>query len=95
MTMLSHFCYIYYWLYKTSFPSSYSYLWDISLIDYSQVGAVDKDGNSAFTLILERIEKGEMDLSEFDWFVRHWIIKGPDEFGQTILHFAAQRGLVR
>ena len=56
---------------------------------------MDREENSCYSLLLEKIEEEKVILSKSNFFVKHWIIKGPDEYGQTILHLAAKAGLYR
>jgi hypothetical protein len=56
---------------------------------------MDREENSCYSLLLEKLEDEKVILSESNFFVKHWILKGPDEYGQTILHLAAKAGLYR
>ena len=60
-----------------------------------QIGAVDHHDSSCYSILLNNIERGNIDLEKFNFWVKHWVVKGHDDFGQTSLHLAAQKGLKR
>ena len=61
-----------------------------------QVGALDEDSKSCHTLLLKQIEENSQEvLVRSNLLVQHWIIRGRDEFGQTILHVAAKENFHR
>ena len=62
----------------------------------AQVGALDEDNKSCHVLLLKQIEEnGQEVLERANLLVQHWIIRGRDEFGQTILHVAAKENFQR
>jgi hypothetical protein len=61
-----------------------------------QVGAVDRDNKSCHVLLLKQFEENRDELlKRSNLLVKHWIARGRDEFGQTILHVAAKENFAR
>jgi hypothetical protein len=58
-------------------------------------GSQNSKGNNVQLHLLQAIENGDLTLDQCNWFVKYMLSNNKDQYGRSILHYAAAKGMIK